>query len=200
MSLDERDITGTWDYGTLPSNVRIGSDCWLERRDSFARFRSRQNPGLILGDRVRIFTWTTFNIEPTGVVEIGDNTTLVGAIFMGAKRITLGRNVIVSYHVTIADSDFHPLDPERRIQDAIANSPHGDRSQRPAIVSRPVVIEDDVWIGIGAIILKGVRIGRGARINAGSVVTCDVPASVCVSGNPARPTTPEGTKNEPSAT
>jgi len=189
MSLDERDITGTWDYQTLPSNVRIGSDCWLERRESFARFRSEQNPGLALGDRVWVYTWTTFNIETTGVVEIGDNTKLAGAIFMCAQRITLGRNVIVSYHVTIADSDFHPMDPGLRIQDAIANSPHGDRSQRPDIVSRPVIIEDDVWIGIGSIILKGVHIGRAARVNAGSVVTHDVPAGVTVTGNPARPVT-----------
>jgi acetyltransferase-like isoleucine patch superfamily enzyme len=189
MSLDERDITGDWDYQTLPSNVRIGTDCWLERRDSFARFRSEQNPGLVLGNRVRVYTWTTFNIEPTGVVEIGDGSNLVGAIFMCAQRITLGRNVIASYHVTIADSDFHPMDPELRIQDAIANSPHGDRSQRPSIVSQPVVIEDDVWIGIGSIILKGVHIGRAARVNAGSVVTHDVAAGEIVTGNPARPMT-----------
>jgi len=50
---------------------------------------------------------------------------------------------------------------------------------------RPVVVEDDAWIGIGAIILKGVRIGAGARIGAGSVVTSDVPAGGVVQGNPA---------------
>ena len=167
MGLDERDITGAWDYGSLPPNVRIGSDCWLERRDSFARFRSTQDPGLVLGEKVRVYTWTTFNVEPTGRIEIGDGSTIVGGIFMCAERITIGRNVLVSYHVTIADSDFHPMGAELRIQDAVANSPYGDRSKRPAIVSRPVTIEDDVWIGIGAIILKGVHVGRGARIQAG---------------------------------
>jgi acetyltransferase-like isoleucine patch superfamily enzyme len=187
MSLDERDITGDWDYRTLPPNVRIGSACWLERRDSFSRFRSEQNPGLTLGDRVRVYTWSAFNIEPTGVVEIGDDTTLVGAIFMCERRITIGRNVVVSYHVTIADSDFHPMDPDLRIQDAIANSPQGDRRRRPGIVARPVTIEDDVWIGIGSIILKGVHIGRAARVSAGSVVTRDVAAGARVAGNPARP-------------
>jgi acetyltransferase-like isoleucine patch superfamily enzyme len=186
MTLDERDITGAWDYSSLPLNVRVGKDCWLERRDSFTRFRSTQNPGLVLGEGVHVFTWTTFNVEPTGYVEIGDGSTIVGGIFMCAERITVGRNVIVSYHVTIADSDFHPIDSELRIQDAIANSPLGDRSQRPAIVSRPVMIEDDVWIGIGAIILKGVHIGRGARIQAGSVVTQDVPPGQTVAGNPAK--------------
>jgi acetyltransferase-like isoleucine patch superfamily enzyme len=185
MSLDEREITGQWDYRVLPPNVRLGLDCWLERRDSFARFRSERQPGLVLGDRVRVYTWTTFNVEPTGYLEIGSDSTLVGAVFMCADRIVLGRNVTVSYHVTIADSDFHPTDPDLRIRDAIANSPQGDRSQRPAIVARHVTIEDDVWIGIGAIILKGVHVGRGARIHAGAVVARDVPAGATVAGNPA---------------
>jgi acetyltransferase-like isoleucine patch superfamily enzyme len=57
---------------------------------------------------------------------------------------------------------------------------------RPAIESRPVVIEDDVWIGIGAYVLKGVRVGRGARIEAGSVVTRDVPPHAVIAGNPAQ--------------
>src|SRR5262249_14650393 len=90
------------------------------------------------------------------------------------------------YHVTIADADFHPIDPDLRIQDAVANSPGGDRSLRPPFESRPVLIEDDVQIGIGAIILKGARIKKGARIFAGSVVSGEVPEGVTVDGNPAR--------------
>lgn len=187
MNFDERTITGAWDYGTLPANVKIGKACWLERRDSFSRYRSERQPGLILGDRVRVYTWTTFNVEPTGYVEVGDDSTLVGAIFMCAERIVLGCRVIISYHVTLADSDFHPVDPQERIQDAMANSPEGDRHRRPSIVTRPITIDDDVWIGIGAIVLKGVHIGQGARIAAGAVVTGDVTAGETVAGNPARP-------------
>src|SRR5215469_2669304 len=181
------EITGTWDYSSIPANVRLGRDCYIERKQSFASFRSQRDPGLTFGDRVRVYTWTTFNVEPGGAVHIGDDCTLAGAIFMCAEEITLGSRVILSYNVTIADSDFHPHDPELRKLDAIANSPEGDRSRRPVILSRPVVIEDDVWIGIGAIILKGVRIGAGARVGAGAVVTSDVPAGAFVEGNPARP-------------
>ena len=181
-----REITGEWDYGDLPANVVVGRDCWFERKDTFGRFRSQQQPGLVLGDRVRIYTWATFNIEPTGFVEVGDDSILVGPVFMCASRITVGKRVIISYNVTIADSDFHPIDPALRIQDAIANSPSGDRSHRPSYVARPVLIEDDVWIGIGAIVLKGVKIGQGARVEAGAVVTSDVPPQTTVAGNPAR--------------
>ena len=181
-----REITGTWDYGTLPANVRVGADCFLERKGSFSSFRSEQEVGLRLGDRVRVYTWTTFNVEPTGTVDVGDDSVLAGAVFMCAERIAIGRRVIISYNVTIADSDFHPHDPELRRQDAIANAPGADRSKRPPLVTKPVVIEDDAWIGIGAIILKGVRIGAGARVGAGAVVTSDVPPGAWVEGNPAR--------------
>ncbi len=180
------DITGDWDHSTLPGNVVIGEDCWFERKGSFGDFRSTRQPGLAFGNRVRVYTWTTFNVEPTGMIEIGDDCLLVGATFMCAERIVLGRRVVISYQAVIADSDFHPLDPDERKRDAIANAPRGDRSQRPPYVSKPVVIEDDVQIGIGAIVLKGVRIGRGAQIGAGAVITTDVPAGAMMLGNPAR--------------
>jgi acetyltransferase-like isoleucine patch superfamily enzyme len=185
--MTEAELTGAWDYATLPANVRLGAGCFVERKDSFHRFFSTRRPGLILGDRVTAYTWTEFNVEPGGVLEVGDDTILVGPVFMCAESIRIGKRVIVSYNVTTADSDFHPRDPGKRQQDAIANAPYGDRSGRPPLVARPVVIEDDAWIGIGAIVLKGVRIGRGARVAAGAVVTANVPAGATVAGNPARP-------------
>jgi acetyltransferase-like isoleucine patch superfamily enzyme len=180
------EITGDWDYRTVPANVKIGEKSRIERKQSLARFRSTRQPGLVLGRNVGVYTWTEFNVEPSGRVVIGDDSVLVGAIFMCADDIKVGRGVIVSYNVTIADCDFHPHDPDDRKRDAIANAPQADRSTRPKLIARPVVIEDDVWIGIGAIILKGVRIGRGARIGAGSVVTKSVQPNATVMGNPAR--------------
>jgi acetyltransferase-like isoleucine patch superfamily enzyme len=185
MDIDE--ITGKWRYEDLPSNIRIGRECYFERRDSFGRFRSERQPGLVIGDRVQVYTWTTFNVEPAGMVEIGDDSVLVGPIFMCADRIVVGQRAVISYNVTIADSDFHPMDPDSRKQDAIANAPFGDRSQRPQVVTKPVSIGNDVWIGIGALILKGVVIGDGARVGPGAVVTKNVSSGAFVCGNPARP-------------
>jgi maltose O-acetyltransferase len=70
--------------------------------------------------------------------------------------------------------------------DAIASSPNADRSKRPAFQASPIRIGNDVSIGIGSLILKGVEIGDGAVIEAGSVVTRDVKAGTRVGGNPAR--------------
>ena len=180
------EITGGWDYATLPANVRLGAGCYLERKESFERFRSIRDIGLVLGDGVEVLTWSSFNVEPTGRVDVGSGSVLVGAIIMCAERIEIGGQVVVSYNVTIADSDYHPTDPAARRLDAMANAPGGDRSLRPAISTAPVRIGDGVHLGIGAIVLKGVTIGDGARVGAGAVVTRDVPAGASVEGNPAR--------------
>jgi len=185
--IDPADFEGRWDYGTLPANIRVGAGAYLEAKSSFARFRSTREPGLVLGDRVRVHHWTAFNVEPGGLVEVGDDSTLVGCTFMCDTRITVGRGVVVSYGVTISDADYHPVDPDPRRQDAIASAPGGDLSTRPGYDVDPVTIGDGVSVGIGAIILKGVTVGDGAAIGAGAVVARDVPAGVAVAGNPARP-------------
>lgn len=189
--MDTREITGEWDYSSLPANVKLGPGCFIERKESFRRFRSTRDPGLRLGSNVIVYTWAEFSVEPEGEITVGDDSILVGPVFMCAGRISVGRRVVISYQVTIADSDFHPLDPAARRNDAIAAAPGGDVRLRAPLESRPVVIEDDVWIGIGAIVLKGVRIGRSARVAAGAVVTRDVPDGATVAGNPARIADPE---------
>jgi acetyltransferase-like isoleucine patch superfamily enzyme len=184
--MEIRDLT----FGNAPpppQNIRLGPGCYLERTPrTFQRFFSKREPGLTLGSGVSVYTWTSFSVESDGTIEVGEDSILVGTAFMCAERITVGRRVVLSYNTIVTDCDFHPIDPEQRRLDAIANAPQGDRAARPALDSRPTVIGDDVWIGIGAIVLKGVHIGAGARIAAGAVVTTNVPAGASVSGNPAR--------------
>jgi len=186
--MDAGEFTGAWDYRGLPDNVRIGADCFLERRASFERFRSRRSPGLVLGDRVRVLSFTAFSIEPSGCVEVGDDSVLVGAAFLCTQSIRVGAGCHISYNVTISDSDFHPIDIDARRRDTIAIAPGGDRARRPPFPAKPVVIGRDVWIGTGAIILKGVTIGDGATIAPGAVLARDVAPGACASGNPAEVT------------
>jgi acetyltransferase-like isoleucine patch superfamily enzyme len=94
--------------------------------------------------------------------------------------------VFIAGGVTIADSDFHPVDPLERLKDVIALSPVGDRLKRALVDKLPVIIEDDVWIGMNSTILKGVTIGQGAVVQPGSVVLKNVLPGQKVSGNPAK--------------
>lgn len=183
---DARRATGAWDYATLGAAVQRGRDVWIERAESFQRCRSLRVPAVVLGERVRIYGWSVFNLEADSLVRVGAGSTLVGAVLMCAERIDIGRDVVLSYAVTVADCDFHPTDPAARRRDAEASAPFGDPLERPPLESAPVRIEDGAWIGIGAIVLKGVRIGAGARVGAGAVVSRDVPAGATVAGNPAQ--------------
>jgi len=171
----------------VPANARLGEEVQLERtRDTFSRFFSKKDPALVIGARTKVYGWTNFAVEEAGLVEIGRDCVVAGAVFMCAEHIVIGNRVVLSLRTLIADSDFHPLEPELRRQDAVALSPEGDRSRRPRIRTTPVVIDDDVEIAVGAIVLKGVRIGAGARVGPGAVVTSDVPPGAIVEGNPAR--------------
>ena len=100
--------------------------------------------------------------------------------------LRIGNYVVIGWNATLADTDFHPVGPAERIADAVACSPLGRGRPRPPLVRSPVVLEDDVWVGPNATILKGVRVGAGAFIEAGALVTRDVPPRARVVGNPAR--------------
>lgn len=136
---------------------------------------------LIVGDNVTVEGKCSFlfaarySKRPT--IVIGDNSG-VGHLsnFTVGDRITIGRNCRIGAAVSILDSPGHPLDPALRLE--------GKPASREEV--RPVVIEDNVWIGVYSIIMPGVTIGQGSVVAAGSVVMAPVPANVLVAGNPAR--------------
>lgn len=184
--MDIASLDGTWDRSELPANVQLGEGCWIEQRASFAPFRSEQDPGVELGDHVRVYGGTRFSVEPSGTIAVGDRTVLVATSLLCAARIEIGADVIVSYQAMIADSDMHDHDPALRRADAVAHAPLREGPARAPIDAEPVHIGDRSRIGIGAIILKGVRIGAGAEVAPGAVVTRDAPPGAFVAGNPAR--------------
>ncbi|MBV9008366.1 MAG: acyltransferase [Verrucomicrobia bacterium] len=106
---------------------------------------------------------------------------------MAEARIEIGSHCLISWNVGIADSDFHPLAPVQRLIDAKALAPYyANRPPRPKLETAPVIIHDNVWIGMSAVILKGVSIGENSVVAAGAVVTRNVPPNCVVAGNPAQ--------------
>lgn len=107
-------------------------------------------------------------------IEIGDDTSIHFYFHCGAfESVKIGRRVLIAGHVYISDHDHVYDDPDRAAL-------HAEWSVQP------VVIDDEVWIGEGAKILKGVRIGKRSVIGANAVVTRDIPADSVAVGIPAR--------------
>ena len=174
-----------WAHGPLPANVRVGFGTIIRGEHAFKRFRSTRAESLIIGANCTL-DGVHFAIEAEGRVTLGDYCYFTHALLLCELELRIGSYVMMGWNSSIADSDFHPIDPAERVADAIACSPLGKGRPRPAIARRPVVIEDHVWIGPNATILKGVRIGEGAFIEPGTLVTKDVPSRARVLGNPAQ--------------
>lgn len=121
---------------------------------------------------------------PLGQVKIGERCFIGKSLLVCHRSISIADDVIISWDVTIVDHDSHSLDWRQRASD-ITNWASG-RKDWTDVTIRPVVIETKAWIGFGAKVLKGVTIGEGAVVGAGSVVTRDVPPYTVVAGNPAR--------------
>lgn len=121
-----------------------------------------------------------------GDIEIGDWSFIgPGSRVWSAASIRIGHRVLISHNVNVHDTDSHPIDPAARHAQFVEIMQRGHPREAPDIRAAPVVIGDDAWIGFNSIVLKGVNIGRGAVVAAGSVVTRDVPAWTVVAGNPA---------------
>lgn len=181
-------IPGDWYPGTIPPNIEIGNEVMMDSSFCFKHFFSTLPVAMRIGDFVT-FWRTAISLEENGYVEIGSYSYITNASIVCSERISIGSRVFIAGGVTIVDSDFHPVTPAARLCDTIALSPMGNRSHRPRVNSSPVTIEDDVWIGYNATILKGVTVGRGATVEPGAVVLTNVDPGTTVAGNPAKPVT-----------
>jgi acetyltransferase-like isoleucine patch superfamily enzyme len=171
----------TSDDPQVPANVRLGEGARISGPQAFKRFMSRREVAVTLGARSHA-DGAHFAIGTGGCVSIGEDCYLNDCFLLVEEEVRIGNHVMIGWGATIADSDFHPIAPAERMKDAIALA---EGRARPRIVSKPVVVGDDVYIGPACSILKGVTIGAGAFIEPGSVVTRDVPAGAHVRGNPA---------------
>lgn len=143
-----------------------GSLITIGRRFSAVSKMSRNSFGII--QRVVIRT-----VGHGARIVIGDDVGVSGCTIVARESVVIGNRVLIGSGAVISDQDAHPINPEER------------RKGLPGC-SSPVVIEDDVFVGARAIILKGVTIGRGSVIGAGAIVARPIPPYSIVVGNPAR--------------
>jgi len=146
-------------FGRVGRRLRLAADA-VEQHDLLARCRAR---GTAVRLRMPVVVYDPASLTLGSEVDIGEFTHI-----RASGGVTIGSRVLIASHVVIT-SRAHPAVPPRF----------------GVTEDRPVVIEDDVWIGAGAIVLPGVTIGRGSVVAAGSVVTKSVPSDTIVAGIPA---------------
>lgn len=137
---------------------------------------------VVIGDNVNLDC--KINCNRNGKVYIGDNTSIrEKSIINCDNNIYIGAYCFIGNNVLIQDNDSHPESTiARKLQSLNSVNSVVDTYES---INQPIKICDGVWIGTGAIVLKGVTIEKGSIIGAGSVVTHDVPAKHIAAGNPA---------------
>ena len=141
------------------SIIKIGSDC---------KFRSSSKSNLIGVAKPCILSTHSSN----ACIIIGNNCGFSGTTIGAYDSILIGNNVLFGANTVVTDFDWHNIDPLKR--------------SLPVRSGKPVTIEDNVFIGYGVIILKGVNVGVNSVIGAGSVVTNDIPPNCIAAGNPCK--------------
>jgi acetyltransferase-like isoleucine patch superfamily enzyme len=116
-------------------------------------------------------------------IRIGKRTFMNGTL-IAAQGITIGDDVLMSWGVTVVDHNSHSISFSERSRDV--QEWRVGKKDWSNVKIIPVQVSNKVWIGFNVIILKGVTIGEGSVVGAGSVVTKDVPPWTVVAGNPAR--------------
>jgi acetyltransferase-like isoleucine patch superfamily enzyme len=125
-------------------------------------------------------------------ITVGNNSFIGGGLFVSAKEIKIGSDVMFSWGCTIMDNDAHSLLWEERKNDVkdwkrgLDENLIGKYKNWEKVKKEKIEIKDKAWIGFNSIILKGVTIGECAVVASGSVVTKDVPDYTVVAGNPAQ--------------
>jgi len=145
------------------------------------------------GDRNRITVGSKTHVDGEllvhdygGRIVIGESSYIgMGSRVWSGEEVRIGNHVFVAHNVTITDTNSHQLDAEERAAHYQRTVVDGQPFEKGTIRTAPVVIGDHAWINFNVAVLKGVTIGEGAIIGAGSVVTKDVPPYTLCAGNPA---------------
>jgi acetyltransferase-like isoleucine patch superfamily enzyme len=155
------------------SDLRFGTNIFID--DRVLIFQGKNGGAVELGDRVSILRDTILETGHGGYLTIGTNTWIHPRCQLNAYKapIRIGCDVQIAPNCAFYPYN-HGLAPDKLIK------------EQPLQTKGGIIIEDNVWLGFGVIVLSGVRIGKGAVIGAGAVVTGDVPAGAIAVGMPAR--------------
>jgi acetyltransferase-like isoleucine patch superfamily enzyme len=160
-------------------NIELGTDSKI----ALQKIIKKEACCVIVGSNSLVQASIVFE-KPGASVEVGDRSFIGGSQLICSDHISIGDDVLIAWGCTIVDHDSHSVVFSERRSD-VADWIDGMKNWSDVPRAR-VKISDKAWVGFNSIILKGVILGEGAIVAAGSVVTKDVPDWTIVGGNPAR--------------
>lgn len=185
---------GNWEK--YKSNVNIHSSCIIapEANINYIIHPNNEAVNLTIDENSHIYSCFNF-VQPDAQIHIGQRCQLGNVNFVSGNSIEIGDDVLMAWGINILDSNHHSIFWEERKNDVmncrkdyIASNGRaiGQSNDWTCIENHPIFIGSKCWIGINVIILKGVTIGEGTIIGAGSVVNEDIPPWCIAAGNPCR--------------
>jgi acetyltransferase-like isoleucine patch superfamily enzyme len=180
-------IPDDWYPCGLPSNIVLGKDVYIDSSYGFAALDSEESCALTVGDASGVYDRAALIVGRRGRVTVGAFTVLNGTYVICDDRVDIGAHCLLSWGVVITDNWFGESASRAERRSALVKAAEDPLRHAPAVgTPRPVVLEDNVWVGFDAVILPGVTLGRGCVVGSRSVVSEDVPAYAIVAGDPAR--------------
>jgi len=175
----------------LKNHIQIGNSHFFEMFSIHLTNPLNDKKYVTIGNDTILDCLISFE-SSTGEVVIGNNVFIGRSKLICKNKIEIGDNVFMAWGTYVYDHNSHSLDYREREKD-ITQQLLDYRSGKffienknwDVVDTKPIKICSNAWIGMNSIILKGVTIGEGAIVGAGSVVSKDVPAWTVVAGNPA---------------
>lgn len=188
-SSDERTyIDGDWYSYGIPGNVKLAKNVYIDTSYGYAAFHSLLPEGMIIGEASGCYDRATSIVSGNGMITVGKYNILNGCTLVCKSRITIGDHCMLAWGSVITDSwidgGMLPVEKRKHILETV--SKNADRHYPFFGEGRPVILEDNCWVGFDAVILPGVRLGRGCVVGCKTIVDFDVPPYAVVSGMPAK--------------
>lgn len=177
-------IEDDWYQRGIPANVITGPNVYIDTAYGFAAFNALEPDAMFIGEASGCYDRASFIAGETACIRVGKYCILNGTTLICNNHISIGDHCMISWGSVITDTwlpELFSVDQRRALliqtgNDALRHYPFCNES-------KPVIIEDNCWVGFGAVIMPGIKLGRGCIVGCKTIVTKDVPAYAVVTGS-----------------
>jgi acetyltransferase-like isoleucine patch superfamily enzyme len=181
-------IEGDWYDKGLPASVTVADSAYIDTSYGFTAFRAIQPGALFIDEASGCYDRSSFIVSENGKVEVGKFTILNGTTIVCKEQIVIGNHCMLAWGSVLTDTWVNAgmLSLKARQALLIVAAEDPTRSYPFFGRARPIVLEDNCWVGFDSVILPGVRLGRGCVVGCKTIISNDVPPYAVITGSPAR--------------